>query len=75
MFFDVDKLGENPSTLPEKAHFISKIAKFESDLSKKLKFKSEFVPPTKQTSVNFCKFLELYLCLLKMYHFQTWPFY
>ena len=75
VFFNVFGRGqvrENPSTLLEKASFISKIAKFESDLSKKLKFKSKFVPPHQ---TNICKFLELYLCLLKTYLFQTWPFY
>ena len=32
-------------------------------------------PPTTQISVNFLNFDELYLCSLKMYHFQICQFY
>ena len=30
------------------------------------------LPPTIQMFVNFRNLAELYLCLLKMYHFQIW---
>ena len=33
------------------------------------------LPPTIQMFANFHNFAELYLCSLKMYHFQTWQFY
>ena len=34
----------------------------------------KFVPPTIETSVNFCNFPELYLRSLKTYYFRIWQF-
>ena len=82
--FDMDKL-----VIIRRHHWkerlkISKAAKFESDLLKPVSNEDITPPrrlygedahsPTIQTFVNLRSFVELSLCSLKTYHFQTWQF-
>ena len=82
--FDMDKLGIIRRHHWKERLKISKAAKFESDLLKPVSNEDITPPrrlygedahsPTIQTFVNLRSFVELSLCSLKTYHFQTWQF-
>ena len=75
----MDKLGKIRQHHRKERFKIRKIAEFERDLLKIIAPKSREVyrrlysgEHNIQTSVNFRNFAELYLRLLKTYHFKIW---
>ena len=69
----MDKFGKICQHHWKERYKISKIAKFENEISQMFVWcGGTNLPPNIQMTENICNFAGLYLGSLKMYHFQIW---